>query len=63
MLAKQPKNVNVLQARAAALMQAKSYAKAAENYDRLIALEPKNARAFYQRGLAYEQAGQTRQAR
>jgi tetratricopeptide (TPR) repeat protein len=57
-LAKQPKNANVLQARAAALMQAKSYAKAAENYDRLIALEPKNARAVYQRGLAYEQAGE-----
>jgi len=47
-----------VRARAAALMEIKSYAKAAEDYDRLIAAEPGNAQAYYQRGLAREQEHQ-----
>ena len=53
-----PKNVAALNAHAMALMQTKDYAKAADDFDHISALDPKNAQVYYQRGLAREQIQQ-----
>ena len=49
-----PGNADALRGRGAALLAAKSYAKAADDFDALIRLNPKSAEAYYQRGQAYE---------
>ena len=35
-------------------MEAKAYAKAADDFDRIIRLDPNKRRGYYQRGLAHE---------
>ena len=61
-LTRQPGNMAALNARADALMQTKNYAKAIEDFDRIVKLEPRNARVYYRRGQAYEQIRQRDQA-
>ena len=43
--------------RAAVLMETKSYAKAVDDLDNVIRLNPHDAQGYYQRGLAHEQDG------
>ena len=38
-------------------METKSYAKAVDDLDSVIKLNPRDAQGYYQRGLAYEQNG------
>ncbi|MGH6682968.1 MAG: tetratricopeptide repeat protein [Pseudolabrys sp.] len=43
-------------------MQTRSYARAIDDLDRVIQIEPKNAQAYYQRGFAFERSGQRTKA-
>jgi tetratricopeptide (TPR) repeat protein len=51
---RQPENMNALRARAALLTETKNFAKAADDLDRLIKLDGKNAQLYYQRGSLRE---------
>ena len=62
MLKRDPKNSAILRARAMVLIETKSYARAVDDLDRAIQLDPKNAQAYYQRGLAREQDDQRAKA-
>ena len=46
-----------MRARATVLMETKSYAKAVDDLDSVIRLNPHDAQGYYQRGLAHEQDG------